>query len=95
MGVTSPNFLSIVSDIEPRPLYRIVCESVKIGGLPHGPQNMNQCQEWGMPCVPVLSSLGGDPDPDHRLPADPGTKSEWSVRILKDILESGLKRVKL
>ena len=59
-GGMRPKFLAVVRNTEPRALYRIVRESVMIGGQPFGPQNMNRCQEWGVPRVPVLSSLGGD-----------------------------------
>ena len=101
-GGLKPKFLYVINNIEGRALYRVVRESVMIGGLPHGPQNMNRCQEWGIPRIPVLSTMGGDPEPG----TGPGTgysaqqqpskaSTEWSIKILNDIKESGLKRVKL
>ena len=67
-----------------------------IGGLPHGPQNMNRCQERGMPRIPVLSSMGGDEAPKPQVTTGANNPYPgWSLKVLKDISESNLRRVRL
>ena len=63
-GGQKPDMLAIVDKLEPSALYRAARESVKIAKLPEGPTNMNRCQEWGAPRVPVVSVMGGGDDPD-------------------------------
>ena len=53
-------FVFMIAKVEPKPLYRAVCESVEIGFLQRGPDNINQCHEWGAPQVHILSVEGGD-----------------------------------
>ena len=92
-------FTYMITDVEQRALYRIVRESVMIGGLPHGPQNMNRCQEWGMPRIPVISSMGGDPDADVVTPTTTiganNPRKEWTTKVLNEVRDSGLKRIRL
>ena len=84
-----------------RPLYRAVRESVEIGALPPGPENLNRCQEWGAPRVPILAVNGGDEEieaNDHARTQGRTTtnwRSEWSAKVLDDIKNGGVKRVRL
>ena len=87
-------FIFTIGTIESRPLYRVVRESVEIGAQPMGPENMNRCQEWGAPRVPILSVLGGD----GGRPVHPGVHNkdpEWTKLTLESINVGGIKRVQL
>ena len=53
------SFCTMIKSIESRPLYRAVREAVLIAQMPQGHQNLNRCQEWGMPHIPVLTVIGG------------------------------------
>ena len=64
-GGTKPTYLSLISSIEPRLMYRAVREAVQIGQQPPGPSNLNRCMEWGAPRVPILTTVG---KVDLRLP---------------------------
>ena len=61
-GATKPDFLAVITHVEPRALYRVCREAVLIGNQPQGPRNMNRCSEWGSPRIPILSVRGGDGD---------------------------------
>ena len=55
-----PQILSVIDNIEPRALYRTVRESVRISNMGQGKGNLNRCQEWGTPRIPILTTKGGD-----------------------------------
>ena len=61
-GGKRPRFLYLIQSLEPKPLYRAVRESVMIARQPAGAGNLNRCQEWGTPRVPILCVSGGDED---------------------------------
>ena len=63
-GGQKPEMLAVVDKLEPSALYRAARESVKISKLPQGPTNMNHCQEWGAPRVPVVSVMGRGDEPE-------------------------------
>ena len=81
-GGKRPNFLSLINRIKPRPLYRAVCEAIQIAKMPAGPENINHCQEWGTPRVPILTVTGGDMPitvPGHN------PRQDWTQRMLDQI----------
>ena len=94
-GGVRPNYIFTTAAVEPRPLYRAVRESVQIGSQPWGPDNLNRCQEWGVPRVPILSVLGGDVG----VPVKPGRDNPrpgWTADTMTSIgTRPGFKRVKL
>ena len=94
-----PKFVTVIGSIEPRPLYRAIRESVSIANLPAGKENLNRCQEWGRPRVPIMTLSGGDQEQGSGRGA-PSVSStnpdpEWTRTILDKIETQGLKRVKL
>ena len=98
-GGVRPKILSIIKNVEPRPLYRVVRESVSISMQPWGDGNMNRCQEWGAPRVPILTVRGaGDPEDG---PGGGGggvvhnKNPVWSRMILDEIEIGSRKRVRL
>ena len=91
-GGTRPDYLSLIYSIEPKPLYRAAREAVLIGMQPAGPSNINRCQEWGTPQVPVLTAQGGDRDLSDGTVANP--RPEWSRDQLNRIKQGTLKRIK-
>ena len=92
-GGIRPQYIFTVSNLEAMPLYRAVRESVETSSQPQGPGNMNRCQEWGTPLVPIVSVTGGD-NPGVKTGQD-NNHPEWSRRVLGEIREGGLKRVRL
>ena len=98
-GGVRPRILSMIKSIEPRPLYRAIRESVAIAMQPWGDGNMNRCQEWGAPRVPILAVRGaGDPEDG---PGGGGAgivhnkNPSWSRKMLDEIEVGSRKRVKL
>ena len=91
-GGTAPHYLGLVHTIEPRPLYRAVRESVYISMMPAGIQNINRCQEWGAPRVPVLSAAGGDQggDRDQQV-VNP--RPLWSIDKMHEVRTGQVKRI--
>ena len=84
-GGVRPNYIFTTAAVEPRPLYRAVRESVQIGSQPWGPDNLNRCQEWGVPRVPILSVLGGDVG----VPVKPGRDNPrpgWTADTMTSIV---------
>ena len=97
-GGRVPRYIFTIGTIEPRPLYRAIRESVEIGQLPSGHENLNRCQEWGAPRVPILSVAGGDPGAGAAAAIRPGLlndRPEWTSNTLEDIRLTGVKRVQL
>ena len=64
-GGKRPNILHVIKSIEPRPLYRAIRESVAISCQQGDPGDMNRCQEWGAPRVPILKVSGGTQNPQQ------------------------------
>ena len=94
-GGTKQRFLYTISKIEHRPLYRAVLEAVQIANQPSGPRNLNRCQEWGRPRVPILVASGGDEGETaaaSALPANP--RPEWTLDTLTRMGEGSVKRVR-
>ena len=90
----TPRFITTISKIEPKPLYRAVRESVQIGQQPHGPNNLNRCQEWGNPQVPILSVAGRDERWETEVGKD-NPRPAWTSTTLDKVRKGSLKRVKL
>ena len=93
-GGRTPTYLFTIGTVEPRPLHRAVRESVEIAMLPQGIENMNRCQEWGAPRVPILTASGGD-KPARNIPAGLNDRPGWTKTTMDDIKEGRLKRVRL
>ena len=96
-GGVRPVMAATIDQVEARPLYRAVREAVRISQLPDDSRNLNRCQEWGQPRVPVLSVTGGDvakgQDPDCREGVHNPRKT-WSENTLAEIERGGKKRVR-
>ena len=93
-GGRMPTFLFAISTVEPRPLHRAIRESVEISMLPVGIENMNHCQEWGAPRVPILTAQGGDLTVKG-LPPGLNERVEWSRTTFEEIRDGRMKRVRL
>ena len=50
-----PRFVATIGSLEATPLYSVVRESVNISCLPAGQGNLNRCQEWGCPRIPIIT----------------------------------------
>ena len=92
-----PHYTSIITNIEPSPLYIAVREACQIASNKPGLGNINRCQEWGQPQVPVLWVQGGDPDPGDGAqaggePCNP--RPEWTASVLDRLKQGTLKRIK-
>ena len=92
-GGTKPEVIYLIDKIEPRPLYRIVRESVKIANMPTGPERMNRCNEWGAPRVPVLTVQGGDNNNGFKT-GEFNPRMDWTTSMNKRIEEGNLKRIR-
>ena len=92
-GGLRPAFLAVITRVEPNALYRACRESVQIANQPTGPRNMNRCQEWGKPRVPILVATGGDGMEESKEPW-PNPRPEWSTAVLERLKEGRLKRIK-
>ena len=91
-----PSLLDVINKIEPSPLYRAARESVAISRLGSGPSNLNRCQEWGAPRVPVITvSGGGDYGARELKEGELNTKKEWTAETLVKMEAGSLKRVRL
>ena len=93
-GGITPRFIHTITQIEPKPLYRAVRESVQIGGQPFGPNNLNRCQEWGAPRVPILSVAGGD-EVWGPVPGKENPRPTWTAETMEMVRSGTLKRVRL
>ena len=93
-GGTRPHFIAVINSIDPKPLYRVVRESVAISNMPQGLENLNRCQEWGYPKVPVLTLQGELEKKPQRISSN-NPEPEWTSRTLRSIEEGGVKRVTL
>ena len=91
-GGEKPFVAFLIDQVENRPLYRIVRESVKIANMPWGPERLNRCSEWGAPRVPVLSVAGGDGE--NHTQGEHNPRLEWSRSVLKKIDEGSVKRIR-
>ena len=92
-GGARPNYLSLISCIEDKPLYRAICESVQISEMEDGPNKLNRCNEWGAPRVPVLTARGGDQDgPRVQQTANP--RPDWTRDVMEKIQRGTVKRIK-
>ena len=94
-GGRTPSFLFTIGTIEPRPPHRAVRESVEIAALPNGIENMNRCQEWGVPRVPILTVSGGDPPQPLNAADGLNERPDWSKETMEGIREGRVKRVRL
>ena len=95
-GGERPQVLYVTRSIQPKALYRAVVESVMIAGQPAGPRNLNRCQEWGAPRVPILGVSGGGGLGNDNIPqAAQNPYPDWSMRQMEAIRTQGVKRVKL
>ena len=97
-GGVRPQVLYMIKAVEPKPLYRAVRESVAISLQPGGDANLNRCQEWGAPRVPILTAQGGDKgqecgDREDRVGPNPNLR--WAKMILEEVEMGVRKRVKL
>ena len=90
-GGTRPFYLGLIHSIEPRPMYRAVREAVMIGMMPGGVGNINRCQEWGNPRVPVLTASGGDHEGPLTDVLNP--RPSWSKDMMEKIKQGKLKRL--
>ena len=93
-GGVIPKFIHTVSSVEMRPLYRAVRESVQIAAQPQGPNNLNRCQEWGVPRVPILAVGGGDNQREVCSGTD-NPNPGWTAKIMDKVHQGSLKRVRL
>ena len=91
-GGTRPDYLGLIHLIEPKPLYHAVRESVLIGMMPSGLPNINRCNEWGAPRVPVLVATGGDDEDDGKPLVNP--RPSWSKDLMIQIKRGNVKRIK-
>ena len=91
-GGKKPHYLSLVHTIESRPLYRAVRESVQIGQQPRDSRNINRCNEWGTPRVPILSVVGGDEGGRETKLTNP--RPAWSDETMAGIRDGKIKRVR-
>ena len=91
-GGTKPHYLGLINQVENRPLYRVVRESVQISMMAPGIPNINRCQEWGAPRVPVLSAVGGDSEENKQQNLNP--RPLWSRDQLEKIKNGQIKRIK-
>ena len=95
-GGVRPRFLYTVGSVEPRPLYRAVRESMEIGSLPPGPENLNRCQEWGTPRVPILSVTGGDEhNNSYMVSGEMNDRMEWTHKTMESVRAGTMKIVRL
>ena len=97
-GGIKPLFLATIGNIEQHPLYRMVCESVRIAGLPLGIGNMNWCQEWGNPHVPVFSTRDNALDQGYvttTVVSPENPNPDWTREMLTLIKDGGVKTIKL
>ena len=90
-GGKKPHYLSLIHTVESRPLYRAVRESVQIGQQPRGPCNINRCNEWGTPRIPILSVVGGDVEGQGSVT---NPRPTWSEETMANIREGKVKRVR-
>ena len=82
-GGIMPSLLAVIDRIEPSPLYRAARESVAISRLGMGPSNLNRCQEWGAPRVPVITLRGGGDDGSRELKeGELNERKEWTAETL-------------
>ena len=95
-GGTRPHYVALIHKIEVRPLYRAMREAVMIGGMPPGLSNINRCQEWGNPRVPVLVASGagglGD-DQEQQQEPQPNPRPLWSMNTMGQIKSGSTKRI--
>ena len=80
-------FMFTINSLDPKPLYRAVRESVAISSLPLGPDNLNRCQEWGAPRVPILSVTGGDEASRPCVPGRDNLRPDWTKDTMDKIKE--------
>ena len=95
-GGQKPKFLYLVNSIEPRPLYRMARESVLIASQPMGPENLNRCQEWGAPRIPVLlnKDVGTVPIAAESLRTGIyNPRPVWSNKMMEKIEDGRLKKI--
>ena len=85
---------AVIDKIEPSALYRAAHESVKIAKMQPGPTNLNRCQEWGAPRVPVVAVMGGG-DQGAGVSGQHNQSRAWSDETMEKIRGGHLKRVKL
>ena len=72
--------------------------SAAISNQPGTLGNMNRCQEWGAPRVPILTVRGGDQDPTSVATWKTGDRNPcpiWSEQQLQEIDQGSRKRVRL
>ena len=97
-GGQRPNILNTIRSVEPRPLYRAVKESVAIARQQGSTGDMNRCQEWGAPRVPIISVAGGDQQEGcvgAWRQGDHNPNQEWSGIMLEEIKSGSRKMVVL
>ena len=95
-GGVRPQVLYLIKNVEPRPLYRAIRESVAIASQPMDDRNLNRCQEWGAPRVPILTVRGGDPAQGNKDDnVGPNPNPVWSRDTLEEIAMGSRKRVRL
>ena len=92
-GGKKPHYLSLINTIEKRPLYRAVRESVQIGQMERGPGNINRCNEWGTPRVPMLSVVGGDAAAQANVGVS-NPRPDWTKETMLGIKEGRVKRIR-
>ena len=74
--------------------YRAVREAVKIASLPNDSRNMNRCQEWGQPRIPILTASGGDVMGSSAQEGADNLMTDWTERMLTEIADGSRKRVR-
>ena len=88
-------FVAAIGSLEATPLYRVVRESVNISCLPAGQGNLNRCQEWGCPRIPIIAVQGGGQPPPTQGQLAPNPRPGWTKRVFEVIEEGRTKRVRL
>ena len=90
-GGRRPSYVCLITNLDPSPLYRAVRESCQIASMPPGIQNINRCQEWGTPRVPILLVEGGDLAPGQGEVTNP--RRDWTRVQMDKIKQGTLKRI--
>ena len=94
-GGRRPNYLSLISHIEDKPLYRAIRESVRISSMAEGPGKLNRCNEWGAPRVPVLTARGGDGELHNQQKITVSNpRPAWTKAITEGIERGTCKRIR-
>ena len=67
---------------------------MRISQLPLNNRNMNSCQEWGQPRVPVLAVTGGDRVGPWAADGVGNPRKDWTAEVLEKIETGSMKRIR-